>query len=166
MNRTVADVMETSEIVVHPDHPVSEAVERMHDAGAKVLAVVDGDEIVGLLRMDDIEQDPDAASPEASVRDEMRAEVRYCFADDPVEAAIGVMEKTGFADYLVVDREKRLLGHVSLSALKQGASGRTEAGSSASRGDIAARTQRGGGRKRGENPHEPKSFSSRPVIRD
>jgi len=156
--------MTPADLAAHPDHPVSEAVERMHASGMQVLPVVDGDEVVGLLRMRDIETDPEADDPAAAVRDAMFAEILYCFADDPIENAIALMEKTGYEEYLVVDAEKRLVGHVDLSALRGGRppeSKRAEIDD----GEVDAHKSAGGGRKQGGQPHELGGFSVRPVIR-
>lgn len=160
----VRDVMATPDLAAHPDHPVSEAVERMRGSGMRILPVVDGDEIVGLLRMRDIETDPDADHPSAAVRDAMFAEILYCFADDPIEETIALMEKTGYDEYLVVDSEKRLVGHVGLSALK-GERPPEKPSAEVADGELDAHRTRGGGRKQGDPPHEPWSFSVRPVIR-
>lgn len=161
----VRDVMTPTDQAAHPDHPVSEAVERMHTSGMQILPVVDGDEVVGLLRMRDIETDPDAEHPAAAVRDAMFAEILYCFAENPIEEAIALMEKTGYDEYLVVDAERRLIGHVTLSALREGRpheAKRAEIGD----GEVEAHKSAGGGRKQGGQPHELGGFSVRPVVRN
>src|SRR3546814_7476847 len=67
--RPVRELMREAPEVVHPDHPIKEAVARFKDQPRAVLPVSDGGEIVGVLIPEDVaaqdapeqEQDGDVA---------------------------------------------------------------------------------------------------------
>jgi CBS domain-containing protein len=129
--------------VVSDDAPLREAARRMKASYVGALPVCTGDRIVGVLTDRDIVvralargDDPD----KAHVADAMTREVEWCFEDEDVGLARRKMSERQIQRLLVMDRNKRLVGILSLGDLvrrqggEEGAVGQTL-------GDIKAPTK-------------------------
>jgi CBS domain-containing protein len=94
---------------------VSEAMTRDVRAGA--LPVGDEDRLVGMITDRDIALRAVAhgKSPDTRIRDVMTDDVKYCFDDDEVEQVARNMGDIQVRRLPVVNRDKRLVGIVSLA---------------------------------------------------
>lgn len=99
------------EVILHPDHPVSEALGRMHATKTPFAPVVDGDAIVGVLslRLLDAEPETDART----VADVMLSTVPFLYVDDPLVLGAAIAAHTEIGHFCVVDREHLLVGILS-----------------------------------------------------
>jgi CBS domain-containing protein len=82
-----------------------------------VLPVGENDKLVGMITDRDIAVRGIAKGkgPDASVRDVMSADVKYCFDDQEIEDVTQNMGDIQVRRLPVVNREKRLVGILSLS---------------------------------------------------
>ena len=124
----VSDVMSRDVEVVGPDATVREAAQKMKALDVGPLPVCDGVRLLGMVTDRDLTvraaaegKDPNATP----VRDVMTAGVEYCFADDDVREAAGVMAAKQVRRLPVLDRAKNLVGIVSVGDLAtEGGAGR------------------------------------------
>ena len=113
----VADVMRTAPPVVTPEDTVQRTVQLMREADLGGLPVRDGDRLVGMVTDRDIAlrlvaegRDPTLAR----VRDVMTPDVPFVFEDDPVAQVAEDMADQRLRRLPVLNREKRLVGVISL----------------------------------------------------
>ena len=113
------EVMTRHVETVRPDTPLREAAARMADLDVGAIPVCDGDRMVGMLTDRDITIRAVARGTDGStpVREIMSTTIRYAFEDEPVERAIETMKRHKIRRLPVVDRERRLMGIVSLGDL-------------------------------------------------
>ena len=113
----VADLMRTEPPVVSPEDTVQRAVQLMREADLGGLPVRDGDRLIGMLTDRDIALRlvADARDPtQARVRDVMTPDVPFVFEDDAVEHVAEDMAGQRLRRLPVLNREKRLVGVISL----------------------------------------------------
>jgi CBS domain-containing protein len=139
----IGEVMTPDAAVVGPDDSMQEAAILMDRFGTGVLPVGDGDGVIGIITDRDIVIRGVAAGKDlgTSVRHLMTAEVEHCFADEEVEQAARLMAERQVRRLPVLDRERRLVGIVSLGDLALAAGD----------GDAAARALRGISQPSGEH---------------
>ena len=108
----VRDVMRATDMVIHPDHAIDEALARLRDDGLKFAPVADSDEIVGIITFDALLAKPDAldAVDAPAVRDRMTTRIPFVYDDDPLGLVLAVERSTGCSTFCVVDRRHRLVG--------------------------------------------------------
>ena len=117
----VRDVMTKGAECVRPDDTLQEAARRMKALDVGPLPVCgDNDRLVGMLTDRDIvvravAEGLDART--AKVRDAMTEGVTYCFEDDDVAEAARLMRENQIRRLVVLNRNKRLVGIVSLGDL-------------------------------------------------
>ena len=106
--------------VIHPETALIEAAQKMKSLDIGMLPVCDGDRLVGVITDRDITvrgvaqgYDPKTAR----VQEVMTPEVIYCFDDEDVKDVAKKMEKKQVRRLPVLNREKRLVGIVSLGDL-------------------------------------------------
>ena len=106
--------------VIHPETALIEAAQKMKSLDIGMLPVCDGDRLVGVITDRDITvrgvaqgYDPKTAR----VQEVMTPEVIYCFDDEDVKEAAKKMEEKQVRRLPVLNREKRLVGIVSLGDL-------------------------------------------------
>ena len=115
----VSEVMTPGVRVVSPEQTISEAARLMAELDAGSLPVGEDDRLVGMITDRDIavravaQQKP----PTTKVREVMSQEVLYCFDDQDLEDIAQNMSDVKVRRLPVVDREKRLVGIVSISDL-------------------------------------------------
>jgi CBS domain-containing protein len=124
----VKEVMTRGVECVGPDDTLQRAAQKMKSLDVGPLPVCDNDRLAGMLTDRDIvvrcvAEGGDARS--ARVRDAMSAGVTYCFEDDDVAEASRLMQEKQIRRLVVLDRDKRLAGIVSLGdlAVEPGAKG-------------------------------------------
>lgn len=116
----LSDIMTSNPVVLGPDTPLREAAQKMRELDSGVMPVGDNDRLVGILTDRDItvRATADGKDPDTTpVRDVMTADVVYCFADDDIEMAARAMQENQIRRVMVLDRDKRLVGLVSLGDL-------------------------------------------------
>lgn len=114
----VKEVMNRKIDVIRPDTTLDEAAEKMQALEVGVLPVCDGDRLVGMLSDRDVNLRAVGDDPNRThARDAMTADLVYCFEDQDVEEAAKLMERKQLRRLVVLTREKRLAGILSLGDL-------------------------------------------------
>jgi len=116
----VSEVMTRGVECINPDASLQEAAEKMKSLDVGPLPVCDNDRLAGMVTDRDITvratskgQDP----KNLRVRDIMTPEVVWCFEDEDVNEASRKMKEKQLRRILVLNRDKRLVGIVSLGDL-------------------------------------------------
>ena len=137
----VKHVMTREVVVANPDDSICEAARRMAECDAGALPVGENDRLVGVITDRDIAVRAVAQrlSADTPVRDVMSHEVLYCFDEEDVEQVARNMADQQIRRLPVVDRDKRLVGIVSIADLALNAKSRTA-------GEAVAGISRPGGR--------------------
>ncbi|HEX6362414.1 MAG TPA: CBS domain-containing protein [Albitalea sp.] len=117
----VREAMTGDVCLIGPDLSIREAAEMMGERDIGSLPIGENDRLVGMVTDRDIAVRAVAKGlgPDAKVRDVMSAEVLYCFEDEEVEDAAHHMADLKVRRLPVLDRNKRLVGIVSLGDLAQ-----------------------------------------------
>jgi CBS domain-containing protein len=117
----VREAMTMNGRMASPSQTIREAAQGMLDIDAGVLPVGENDKLVGMITDRDIAVRGIAKSkgPDASVRDVMTSDVKYCFDDQDVEEITRNMDDLQVRRLPVVNREKRLVGILSLGDIAQ-----------------------------------------------
>jgi CBS domain-containing protein len=116
----VSEVMTRGAECTRPDATLEEAAERMKALDVGSLPVCDNDRLVGMLTDRDITVRSTAQGEDPTrdrVRDVMTPEVIYCFEDEDVAKAGQLMKRKQVRRLLVLNRDKRLVGILSLDDL-------------------------------------------------
>jgi CBS domain-containing protein len=105
--------------IVDPDETVQDAARVMADIDAGILPVGENDRLVGIVTDRDIAIRAVALGrrPSARIRDVMSGTVAYCFEDDDSEDVLDTMANFQIRRMPVLDRNKRLVGIVSITDL-------------------------------------------------
>jgi CBS domain-containing protein len=106
--------------VIHPDATLREAAEKMQSLDVGPIPVCDGERLQGMLTDRDITVRATAQGRDPNttrVREVMTPDVVYCFDDQDVQEAARIMEERQIRRLVVLNREKRLVGIVSLGDL-------------------------------------------------
>jgi len=117
----VSQVMTREVRIATPGQSIREAAKLMGELDAGSLPVGDNDRLVGMITDRDIAIRAVAAGkdPNTPVRDVMSAEVKYCFEDEELDHVAKNMADIQVRRLPVVNREKRLVGIISLGDLAQ-----------------------------------------------
>lgn len=123
----VKDMMSTDVRTVAMGASIREAAKAMAEADVGALPVEDGDRLAGMITDRDIAIRAVAAGkgPDASVGEVMSAEVLYCFDDEDIDDVCENMSDLQVRRLPVVNREKRLVGILSLADLASNADAST-----------------------------------------
>ena len=114
------DIMTPDPLVLSPETTLKEAAQRMRDLDSGVMPVGENDRLAGMLTDRDITVRATAEGKDPNstpVREAMTPEVVYCFEDDDVREAAKTMEEHQIRRLIVLNRDKRLVGIVSLGDL-------------------------------------------------
>lgn len=125
----VREIMTPDVVIAAPDDTLQHAAELMADIDSGALPVGENDRLVGMLTDRDITVRAVAAgkSPsECKVREVMSPDIKYVFEDESIEDAARNMSELQVRRLPVLNRDKRLVGIVSL-------------------GDLSLKKQRAGG---------------------
>ena len=117
----VSQAMTREVRIATPGQSIREAAKLMGELDAGSLPVGDNDRLVGMITDRDIAIRAVAAGkdPNTPVRDVMSAEVKYCFEDEELDHVAKNMADIQVRRLPVVNREKRLVGIISLGDLAQ-----------------------------------------------
>jgi len=110
------DLMSRDVKVIDPDMTIREAAVMMRDEGFGMMPVGENDRMIGAISDRDIAIRAVAEGKDTGtkVRDVMSEGVAWAFEDDSVEQAVKIMGERQVRRLPIVDREKRLVGIVSL----------------------------------------------------
>jgi CBS domain-containing protein len=116
----IGEIMTRDVEIARPDDTLQTAAALMADLDVGVLPVGENDRLVGVITDRDIAirgvakgLDPS----KTSVREVMSTELRYCFEDEDVQEVAAKMSEWQVRRLPVLDRNKRLVGIVSLGDL-------------------------------------------------
>jgi len=120
----VREVMSKDVLLTSPDDTIEKAATLMGQVNCGALPVGENDRLVGMVTDRDITLRAVAKgnSPDhCTVREVMSPDIKYVFEDEATEAAAESMSKLQVRRLPVLNRQKRLVGIVSLGdlALKQ-----------------------------------------------
>jgi len=118
----IRDVMTSQVSMVRPDTPLSEVARKMRDEDIGAVPVADGDKLIGMVTDRDIVTRALAEAPDVSrirARDVMSPKVLYCLEDDTVSDVLLNMREQQVRRLPVVNKDKHLVGVVSLGDLSQ-----------------------------------------------
>jgi CBS domain-containing protein len=115
----VSDAMTREVRVCHPRQSICDAAKLMAELDCGILPVGEDDRLVGMITDRDIAIRAVAQhkSPDLPVRDAMSREVKYCFEDQHVDQVARNMSDLRVRRLPVLDRDKRLVGILSLGDL-------------------------------------------------
>jgi|SRR6266850_966946 len=119
----VSEAMSRDVRVCSPGSTIRDCAKMMAEIDAGAVPVGDNDRLVGMITDRDIAIRAIAAGkgPDTPVREVMSLDVKYCFEDEELEHVAQNMGDIQVRRLPVVNREKRLVGIVSLGdvALKE-----------------------------------------------
>ncbi|PBC03838.1 CBS domain-containing protein [Mesorhizobium sp. WSM3860] len=115
----VANCMTKDVAVANPEQSIREVAQMMGQLDAGVVPVGENDRLIGMITDRDmvIRGIALGKGPDTTVRDVMSQEVKYCFDDDDVEHVLANMGDLQVRRLPVLNRDKRLVGIVSLGDL-------------------------------------------------
>jgi len=110
------DVMSRDVKMVAPETTIREAAQQMRDGDFGMLPVAENDRMIGAISDRDIavRAVADDKGPETPVRDVMSRGICWAYEDDSVDVAARLMSERQVRRLPVVDRDKRLVGIVSI----------------------------------------------------
>jgi CBS domain-containing protein len=102
--------------IASPDQPIRQAAQMMAASDCGVLPVGENDRLVGMITDRDIAVRAVAAGkgPDTPVREAMTKEICYCFEDQDIAEVTANMAEIKVRRLPVVDRDKQLVGILSL----------------------------------------------------
>ena len=115
----VSEVMTRDVKITSPDESLQKAAKMMEHNDFGILPVGEHDRLVGMLTDRDITTRAVARgiSPKSKVRDVMTSAVKYVYEDESVQDAARNMSQLQVRRLPVLNRDKRLVGIVSLGDL-------------------------------------------------
>jgi CBS domain-containing protein len=115
----VAEVMTRDVRLIEPTQTIREAAQLMAEMDAGIMPVREGDRLVGMITDRDIAVRAVAQGrgPDTCVREVMTDEVKYCFEDEDTAAVERNMAEIQVRRLPVLNRDKRLVGIISLGDL-------------------------------------------------
>ncbi len=119
----VKEVMTSNVRLATPDQSISESARLMAECDSGVIPVYQDDRLVGMVTDRDIVVRAVAnnLSPNTPVREVMSQEVLYCYEDEDIEQVAKNRAKTQIRRRPVLNRDKRLVGIVSIGDLSKSA---------------------------------------------
>lgn len=123
----IREVMTRSVTLTNPDATLTDAARRMAEEDVGALPIGENDRLVGMLTDRDIVVRAIARNRSAEqtrVREAMTETIRYCMETDSVEKVADIMAREQVRRLPVINKDKRLVGIVSLGDLaSDGSSG-------------------------------------------
>jgi CBS domain-containing protein len=139
----VSEAMSRDVRVANPGQTIRDVAKMMAEIDAGAMPVGENDRLVGMITDRDIAIRAVAKGkgPDTPVREVMSKEVKYCFDDEDLEHVAKNMGDIQVRRLPVVNREKRLVGIVSLGDIAQHEDHSTT-------GEVAAGVSQPGGQHR------------------
>lgn len=116
----VKEIMMRDVEVISPDYTIQEAAQKMKQRDIGVLPVCEDERLVGMLTDRDIvvRSTAEGNSPDnMKVRHVMTPNIEWCFEDQEIEDVCNQMQKKKIRRLPVMNRDKKLVGIVSLGDL-------------------------------------------------
>jgi CBS domain-containing protein len=115
----IRNVMTRNPQLINPDDTIQHAARLMAECDCGILPVSEGDHLIGMISDRDIaiRGIGNGKGPHSKVRDAMTREVKYCFEDEDAAHVAKNMADLQVRRLPVMNRDKRLVGIVSLSDL-------------------------------------------------
>ena len=115
----VNSCMSTAVRLASPSESIREAARMMKEIDAGILPVGENDRIIGMISDRDIavRAVAEGMGPDTTVRDVMSREVLYCYDDEGLDDVARQMRELQVRRMPVLNREKRLVGIISLGDL-------------------------------------------------
>lgn len=113
----IREIMTTDTFLAHPDQTVQELAHLMLDMDIGALPVGENDRLSGMLTDRDIAVRVVALGkgPQTTAREAMTEDVKYCYEDEDGEDVARNMSEQQVKRLPVLNRDKRLVGIVSLA---------------------------------------------------
>ena len=117
----VKDVMTRNCIYVSPDTTIKDAAQIMKDQDIGFIPVAEDDKMIGMVTDRDIviRAVAEGAAPDKDVQSVMSPHTYYCYDDQDAEEVCANMAEIKVRRLPVVNRDKRLVGVVSIGDLAQ-----------------------------------------------
>jgi CBS domain-containing protein len=134
----VQQLMSRNVQCIEPTTPIAKAAEKMRDLDIGFLAICENDRLVGTVTDRDITIRSVAQGRDprlAPVQEIMSPSVFYCYEDDDVEHVAQYMQEKEVRRMLILNRQKNLVGIVSLGDIARAAGEKQLAGETL--GEIA-----------------------------
>ncbi len=115
----VNSCMSTDVRLASPGSSIREAARLMKEIDAGILPVGEGDRLVGMVTDRDIavRAVAEGKDPDTTVREVMSSEVLYCYDDEALDDVARQMRELQIRRMPVLNRDKRLVGIISLADL-------------------------------------------------
>jgi CBS domain-containing protein len=116
----IREIMTRDVEVVAPNASLQTAAQRMKELNVGSLPVCDGERLLGMVTDRDITIRATAGGKnptQTPVSDTMSSGITYCFEDQPVNEVAQVMEEKQIRRLPILNRQKKLVGIVSLGDL-------------------------------------------------
>jgi CBS domain-containing protein len=122
----VSEAMTRDVRVTSPEETVQQAAQTMASLDAGVLPVGEKDRLIGMITDRDIaiRGIAQGKGPDAKVRDVMTEDIKYCFDDEEIEEVTRNMAAIQVRRLPVLNRDKRLVGILSLGDIAIGPDGK------------------------------------------
>ena len=118
----ISEIMTRDPELIDPNSSIRDAAKRMKSEDIGALPIGENDRLIGMVTDRDIairavadERDPSSTT----VRDVMSEKIYYCFDDDDIEDAARCMADNRVRRLPILNRDKRLVGIVSLADIAQ-----------------------------------------------
>lgn len=117
----IAECMSRQVEVCSPDDSLQGVAQKMRQLDTGVMPIGENDRLVGMITDRDIavRAVADGKGPDTPVREAMTQEVLYCYDDDQLDNVIENMADQKIRRLPVVNRDKRLVGIVSIGDTSQ-----------------------------------------------
>ena len=115
----VSEIMTRNVHVVTPDQSIQKAAQEMSREDVGALPIAENDRLVGMITDRDIaiRAVAEGKGPKTTLREIMTEQVKYCYEDQDLDQILQNMGDIQMRRLPVVNREKRLVGIVSLGDL-------------------------------------------------
>jgi CBS domain-containing protein/anti-sigma regulatory factor (Ser/Thr protein kinase) len=117
----VGEVMQQDVVTITPQTQMSKLRGILRDKRISGAPVVDGDELVGIISIEDFIKWLADREDDCPVSEKMSKEVQTLYSDEPLTHAVNKFERYGFGRFAVVDRQNgRLLGIITKGDIVEG----------------------------------------------
>jgi CBS domain-containing protein len=115
----IRQIMSTQVHLISPEQTIREAARMMSEEDVGALPIAESDRLLGMITDRDIaiRAVAEGKGPTTKVRDVMTSNVKYCFEDEELEYVSQNMADIQMRRMPVMNRDKRLVGIVSLADL-------------------------------------------------
>jgi CBS domain-containing protein len=120
MAQMIRELMTRDVEVINPNDTLRDAAEKMRSLNVGAIPVCDGQRVLGMLTDRDIVVRAIAIGRDANttqVADAMSSGIEYCFDDEDADTVLDKMRDKQIRRFIVVDRNKKLVGIVALGDL-------------------------------------------------